>query len=117
MHQRLKKLRFWVSLRPSIPLMSMSGSFQWPGPAAAYNFSLAAVFFIAVLQSAFPGAQMSPVVRQRCPTEAAHFHGSPSPHEQRLKTMGLPAANWASRSREYAWATSCPWVLHQSILT
>ena len=35
MHQRLKKLRSCDSLSSPMPTIIMSGSFQWPGPAAA----------------------------------------------------------------------------------
>ena len=75
MHQRLKRLRFWASLRPGMPTIIMSGSFQRPGPANAPSFSLAKAMRRARAQSAFPGAQMSAVVRHMWPIAPAQIQG------------------------------------------
>jgi len=67
--------------QPTLPTTSMSGSFQWPGPA---NFSCPfcrkPIFAILDQRST-----MSPVVRHRLPpTPGPHFHTSARPYWQRL---------------------------------
>jgi len=42
---------------------------------------------------------MSPVVRQRWPTSAAHSQGLEPPHSQMLRIIGRPAAWMPSRMR------------------
>ena len=37
MAQKLKWARFSAGVRPPLPTSSMSGSFQWPGPAYAWR--------------------------------------------------------------------------------
>lgn len=72
--------RYSVSVMPPLPTSSMSGSFQCPGPAycASGRFCLR----IETIEPQL--SPMSPVVRQSCPTSAAHSQGLFSPHSQML---------------------------------
>src|SRR6266545_3775921 len=80
MAQRLKCDRYSVSVIPPLPTSSMSGSFQWPRPA---NSASAALRFMMV-SIELKLSLMSPVVRHRCPTSAAHCQGMFCPHSQML---------------------------------
>ncbi len=77
---RLKWLRYSRSVMPPLPTSSMSGSFQWPGPA----YSASTMFCLAMLSMLPQVSLMSPVVRHRWPTSFAHSHGSFWPHSQML---------------------------------
>ncbi len=67
--------------QPTSPTTSMSGSFQWPGPA---NFSWP--FWLKPMPDMlFQLSLMSPVVRQQLPpTSWPHVHTSPMPYWHRL---------------------------------
>ncbi len=75
-----KWLRYSVSVIPPLPTSSMSGSFQWPGPA----YGASGAFALKIETMLSHTSLMSPVVRHRCPTSAAHSHGLFSPHSQML---------------------------------
>ena len=78
--QRLKCVRYSVSVMPPLPTSSMSGSFQAPGFAYEASF-----WFWWALPSMLPQlSEMSPVVRQELPIAGAQFHGWFEPHSQML---------------------------------
>ena len=101
-HHRLKCERYSVVVMPPLPTSSMSGSFQWPGPAYVSRPTCKSAICTKLrwpfLQS--QQSEMSPVVRQRLPTSVAQSQGLLEPHSQRLKTMGRPADFKASRMVE-----------------
>src|SRR6185503_5685632 len=82
-----------------LPTSSISGSFQWPGPAYWRMLSCLSrifktlrgfhPFFATVSANAGP---MSPVLRHNWPTGFAQRHGLCCPHSHRLNIMGRPAA-------------------------
>ena len=77
---RLKWVTCSALLRLPLPISSMSGSFQWPGPA-----TLAWLEFALMIDSIrVQFGLMSPVVRHRLPTFGAQFHGLFLPHSQML---------------------------------
>ncbi len=81
--QRLTWVRYSVAVMPPLPTSSMSGSFQWPGPANWARSSLVWTRLIMLFQLSL----MSPVVRHRLPTLAPHSQtlgGPVRPHSQML---------------------------------
>src|SRR6266516_738617 len=108
----LKWVRYSVALIPPLPTSSMSGSFQWPGPAALAWVSLAWIRPTIRDQLSL----MSPEVRQRLPTEGPQFHGWFLPHSQMLYTIGRPVFFSASRILVYRVTASTPWLLQLSYL-
>lgn len=78
--QRLKWVRYSVSVIPPLPTSSMSGSFQAPGPA----YGASPWFWWAMPIMLDQESLMSPVVRHELPTPAAQFQGWFSPHSQML---------------------------------
>src|SRR5467141_1780731 len=103
---------------PPLPTSSISGSFQWPGPAyvsrPTCKSAICTKLRCPFLQS--QQSEMSPVVRQRLPTSVAQSQGLLEPHSHRLKTIGRPADFKASRMVEYAACAFSTPVLHQSYL-
>src|SRR3954447_12814242 len=75
-------VRYSVAVMPPLPISSMSGSFQCPGPA--YEESLLFIPMIDLSDGQL--SLMSPVVRQRCPTSLPQVHGCDVPHSQIEKT-------------------------------
>ena len=68
-------VRYSSAVIPPLPTSSMSGSFQWPGPAKLREAGLAE----ADVRHAAYLSLMSPVVRHRLPpTSAPHFHTASS---------------------------------------
>src|SRR5665213_475450 len=106
-----------------LPTSSISGSFQWPGPAYCRMLSCRSRIFRTLngvqplrggnLSKAGP---ISPVLRHNCPSFFAQRHGICCPHSQRLNTIGLPAARIALLMVAYASCALIPSVLHQSNL-
>ena len=70
----LKCVRCSVSDSVPLPISSMSGSFQAPGPAAGASGMFLAMRDLMRAQSGW----ISPVVRQRLPTAPDHFEGLPA---------------------------------------
>ena len=85
--------RYSVAVMPPLPTSSMSGSFQWPGPA----YGASGRFFFRIDSIEPQLSLMSPVVRHSWPMSAAHCQGLFSPHSQMLYTMARPVAERASR--------------------
>src|ERR1039458_51161 len=79
--QRLRCARYSVAVMPPLPTSSMSGSFQWPGPA---YFS--SPFCLNPMDSMlFHLSSMSSVVRHRLPPDRApHSQTLSMPYWQRL---------------------------------
>src|SRR5207244_8597334 len=78
------------SLMPPLPISSMSGSFQCPGPAHGASSSWEKP--ILVIESQV--SRMSPVVRQALPpTSAPPFHTSARPYWHSLSRQGRPAVS------------------------
>src|SRR6185312_5498640 len=122
MHQRLKWARSSAALKEPFPTSSISGSFQWPGPAYCSSPLCRSRLASTLPPQILPLSPsillqllaISPEVLHRCPMPAAHSQGLFDPHSQILKTMGLPALYKASRMSVYdAFAFWLP-VLHQS---
>jgi hypothetical protein len=71
MAHMLMWVRYSVSVIPPLPISIMSGSFQLPGPAYGYSGAFCSMIERRLGQLSL----MSPVVRHRSPTSAAHCHG------------------------------------------
>lgn len=69
-----------MSVIPPLPTSSMSGSFQCPGPA----YGASGRFFFRMPSIEPQLSLMSPVVRHKWPTSAAHSQGLFWPHSQML---------------------------------
>ncbi len=97
--QKLKWARFSAGVSPPLPTSSMSGSFQWPGPAYGWRSATWSMMCATPMppQSLLQSQQswMSPVARHRCPTPGAHIQGLVEPHSQIEKTIGRPLARRA----------------------
>ena len=106
-----KCARYSASVIPPFPTSSMSGSFQWSGPANCARASCRSRMAITLPQR----SAMSPDVRQRCPTLPAHSHGRLRPHSQIDSTIGRRVARIASDHVAYAVRASSPLEWHQSI--
>ena len=99
--QKLKCARDSAGVSPPFPISSMSGSFQWPGPAYGYRSAIRSMMWTTPIPpQLLPQSQqswMSPVARQSLPTPCAQSHGLVEPHSQMLKTIGRPLAASARR--------------------
>src|SRR6185312_4420646 len=90
--QRENSLWSSVVLMP-LPISSMSGSFQWPGPA----YGARATFWWKMLSMLAKPALMSVVVRQELPTPAPQVQTFSWPQLHRENRMGRPVACRALR--------------------
>src|SRR5215469_7506674 len=102
--QKLKWARYSASDMPPLPTSSMSGSFQWPGPAKVSSPTSRSIMSTTPYSQQLPSGHfflldhlslMSPVVRHRLPIPLPHSQGLAVPHSHMLKTMGRPVASKA----------------------
>src|SRR5258708_2572383 len=98
MHHIEKCARSSSAVMP-FPTSSISGSFQWPGPAY-FRIAFCELIIFSTLLGDHPPlfflmpeniGPISSVLRHKWPTGAAHSQGLFLPHSQRLNIMGRPA--------------------------
>src|SRR5437016_1561179 len=86
MAHRLMWVRYSGALMPPLPISSMSGSCQCPGPAYC---SWPACLSKPMVDMLFQLSSMSPLVRQRLPpTDAPNSHTFCKPYWHKLYTIG-----------------------------